>query len=125
MTAIRRPKIKQRARLEKSIAADIRKPHKYGACATVIDGIRFASKREAERYAELKLLERMNIIQDLFIQPRFRMPPGFAYVADFQYTDANGQSIVEDVKGVETPVFKLKRKCLEYFYPKVRLEIIK
>ena len=103
----------------------IRRPHKYGACATVIDGIRFASKREAERYAELKLLEKIGKVGNLVLQPRFRMPPGFAYVADFQYTDANGQSIVEDVKGVETPVFKLKRKCMKYFYPNVRLEVVK
>ena len=103
----------------------IRRPHKYGACATVIDGIRFASKREAERYAELKLLERMNLISELALQPRFTFPPGFAYVGDFQYRAADGKLTIEDVKGVETPVFRLKRKCLEYFYPNVRLEVIK
>ena len=91
---------------------------KYGAVPTEIDGIRFASKAEAKRYADLRLLERAGEIENLELQPRFPLHVNgklvCTYVADFQYWDkAKSKSIVEDVKGVETPVFKLKRKLFQ------------
>jgi len=97
---------------------------KYGAKPTVIDGIRFASKREAARYAELKLLQKLGEIQNLTIQPRFVFPANFSYVGDFGYIRA-GRVIVEDVKGVQTPVFKLKQKCMAYWHPDITLEVVK
>lgn len=101
--------------------------HKYNvapAADRTVDGITFASKREATRYRELKILERAGEITALELQPRYKFPMGFAYVADFRYiTDRS--IAVEDVKGVETPVFKLKRKCLAYFHPEVDLRIVK
>ena len=47
--------------------------HKYNAIPTTVDGIRFASKREARRYLELKLLQKAGHISDLELQPRFRL----------------------------------------------------
>lgn len=97
---------------------------KYNAQPVEIDGIRFASKAEGRRYHDLKLLEKCGKITGLELQPRFvLLPPfksndgravrGITYVGDFKYTDAGtGATIIEDVKGVETPVFKLKEKLM-------------
>ncbi len=93
---------------------------KYGAKLTIIDGIRFASKREAARYRELTLLQRSGAIHNLELQPHYPINVAgqkiCTYIADFRYIGACGSLIVEDVKGVETPVFKLKRKLFEVIY---------
>ena len=95
--------------------------HKYGAKATTVDGIRFASKFESERYGYLKSLERAGVIRSLQLQPRYKLVVNgiliCTYVADFSYeregTDGSWTSIVEDAKGVETPEFKLKKKLMQ------------
>ena len=93
---------------------------KYRNTPTVLDGIRFDSKREAERYAELKLLERGGIIKDLKTQVRFELIPknkngrAVYYVCDFTYTE-NGVLVVEDVKSqpTKTPVYRLKKRLMK------------
>lgn len=101
------------------------KKSKYNAVKTEVDGIKFDSAKESKRYANLKLLERAGVIENLKLQPRFLLQEGFTYnghkerkieyVADFQY-ERNGQTIVEDVKGMKTEVYKLKRKLFLYKY---------
>ena len=103
----RRPTTNTRA-LVKALTG---KGHKYGAKPTTVDGKRFASKREARRYAELKLLERAGKIDALQTQVRFRLVQVVHYVADFVYTE-NGQTIVEDVKGYKTREYKAKKKLM-------------
>ena len=108
--------------------------HKYNAQPTEIDGIRFDSKREAQRYRELQLLAADGEIHALQLQPRFELQPSFKrngktvraihYVADFQYVE-NGRVIVEDTKGMETAVFKLKKKLFLFTYPDIELRIVK
>ena len=82
----------------------------------------FASKAEAARYQELKLLEAAGEISDLQTQVTFELLPGFRdpeghkhlptkYIADFVYRQ-NGRTIVEDKKGFRTDVFKLKKKLM-------------
>ncbi len=100
------------------------RPLKYKNIPTEIDGIRFASKKEARRYCELKLLLKQGAINDLELQPKFDFPMGFSYKADFRYKDPNGRVIVEDVKGIKTDVFKLKEKCLLYFYKDIDFRLI-
>ena len=89
---------------------------KYHAVPTVIDGTRFASKREATRYQRLLMLQAAGEIRDLELQPRFPLTiNGFrvgTYVADFRYCTRDGRVVVEDVKGVRTPVYRLKSKLL-------------
>ena len=100
---------------------------KYNAKKTVVDGIEFDSIREAERYRELKLLERGKEIRNLVLQPRFLLQDKFVdkhgkthrkieYVADFLYIDKDGKAIVEDVKGVLTDVYKIKKKMFLKIY---------
>lgn len=98
---------------------------KYGNIKTTVDGITFDSKAEAKRYLELKLLERAGLITNLKLQPKFELQPKYrignknvraiTYIADFEYFDTEKEKwVVEDVKGVETHDFKLKRKIFEF-----------
>lgn len=93
------------------------KRSKYGAIPTVVDNVRFASKREAKRYSELKLLEKIGLITGLELQRRFALEVGGQkicdYVSDFDYFDEHGRQVVEDVKGVKTAVYRLKKKLMK------------
>lgn len=95
----------------------MKKQSKYRAVKTVVDGITFASKLEAKRYGELKLLERSGKISQLIVQPRYPIAVnGYlvcTYVADFRYWDHEQQTtVIEDCKGVATQVYKLKARLL-------------
>jgi hypothetical protein len=101
--------------------------HKYGAKRTEVDGIKFMSQSEANRYVDLKRLQSAGVIQNLSLQPRFTLQEGFVnvdtlkkerpieYVADFQY-DMNNETIVEDCKGFKTSDYKIKRKLFLFKY---------
>jgi hypothetical protein len=97
---------------------------KYGAVAVYINGIRFASKREAARYCELLLMLKAGKISDLTLQPVFKFPCGIKYKADFAYTE-NGKQVNEDVKGFEPATFRLKMKMFKHHFPNVELRILK
>lgn len=101
------------------------KKSKYHAQKTVLDGIKFDSKKEANRYAELKLMERAGLIKGLQRQVRFELIPSFdvdgkhyrptSYVADFVYTDVkSGKQVVEDCKGFRTDIYRLKAKMFAH-----------
>lgn len=114
---------------------------KYNATKVEIDGHTFASKREANRYLELRLLERAGEISDLRLQVDFELIPNqyrtekrygkngkplkdkqillerkVVYRADFVYTDNDGKTVVEDTKGFRTTEYVLKRKMFLYKY---------
>jgi hypothetical protein len=91
------------------------KRHKYGAVKTEVDGVVFASKKEAKRYQELKLLEKAKQIRALELQPVFKLMVGEhqigKYVADFGYWDERSSSrVYEDAKGFKTPMYRWKVK---------------
>ena len=114
---------------------------KYRAKKASVDGIEFDSRKEANRYCELKLLQRAGKIQNLELQKAFELIPAqkeadtigkrggiikgkviekaVFYRADFVYTE-NGETVVEDVKGYKGggayAVFTIKRKLLLYKY---------
>lgn len=108
--------------------------NKYRNKKVIVDGEEFDSKKEGNRYKELRLLERAGEISNLELKPRFLLQDSFKkngrtfrkieYVADFKYIE-NGKTIVEDVKGMQTDVFKLKHKIFEKVYPDLELRIIK
>ena len=85
-----------------------------------LDGIRFDSKKEANRYAELKMLARSGIISNLELQKRFHLTVNGVkvcdYIADFSYQDQSGRAVVEDAKGMRSgaayAVFRLKAKLM-------------
>ena len=98
--------------------------NKYHNKKIVVNGKKFDSKKEAERYKVLKMLENANIISNLSMQVPFELVPrqknerAVKYIADFMYVEtATGKNIVEDVKGYRTDVYKIKRKLFKWRYP--------
>ena len=98
---------------------------KYGNKKVVLDGIKFDSRRDADRYAHLKVLERLGEISGLELQKKFVLVPAqrnkagkvteraITYRADFYYFDKRqGKWVVEDAKGVKTDVYKMKKKLM-------------
>lgn len=112
-----------------------KKKSKYNNKKTEIDGITFDSKKEAEYYSMLKILKQAEEIKDFGLQPRYELQPKFSkngkkyraitYIADFVIVNNDGTTEVVDVKGVETQVFKIKKKMFEYQYPDLSLKIVK
>lgn len=103
------------------------KPHKYGSKKTEVDGVWFDSKKEADRYRQLKVLERCAHIKNLNLQPAFPLIVNetliSTYVADFSYFDMRTkEATVEDTKGLKTPVYRLKKKLFEALYGRRILE---
>ena len=100
---------------------------KYHNRKVMVDGLKFDSIKEAKRWRELCLLYRAGEIGEVERQVEFvllpaqrtRTPDGktkteraVKYIADFVYLDKNGRQVVEDVKGVRTKEYIIKRKLL-------------
>ena len=115
---------------------------KYKNKKVVVDGMSFDSKKEAKRYQELKMLERAGAIHDLQRQIKYVLIPAqyeltsevyvkgkekgkpkigkliereCAYYADFVYI-CDGETVVEDTKGMKTPEYIIKRKLMLYLH---------
>lgn len=102
--------------------------NKYGNVKVEVDGVKYDSKKEAKRSAELETQQKLGIISNLERQVKFVLQPSFkfmghtireiAYVADFVYME-NGNKVVEDVKSPITrknPIYKLKKKMMMYVH---------
>lgn len=114
---------------------------KYHSTRKTINGYTFDSTKEAERYVQLSLLERNGVISNLRMQVPFLLIPDqyekvsyftpkkgiekkrqklverkVEYIADFVYTDKDGNQVVEDVKGYRDGaayrIFAIKRKLM-------------
>lgn len=84
----------------------------------------YDSRKEHRRANELRLLQRAGIISNLREQVAFELIPAqrdadgklleraCKYIADFVYTDNNGNTVVEDTKGMRTDVYRIKRKLM-------------
>lgn len=102
--------------------APAKKPSKFHNVGTQRGAIRFDSKREAKRYDELVTLEALGVISNLKLQVPFvvadaailagRKAKARRYVADFVY-EQDGVRVVEDVKGMLTPEYRLKRHLMK------------
>ena len=96
------------------------KPPKYHNTPVEVDGIRFDSKAEAARYVQLKALRAAGRIL------WFTRQPSFLLLGNTRYRpDSSGLVWVEDVKGVETKEFKIKKKDWEALYPGFELRVVK
>ena len=115
-----------------------KKGSKYNATKATVGGEVFDSKREARRFLELTSMVKAGKIYNLQRQVKFLLIPAqrepdivgpkggrkpgkliereVAYVADFMYSDKDGNLVVEDVKGMRTKEYILKRKMLLHFY---------
>lgn len=105
---------------------------KYHSKKVILDNIKFDSKKEKNRYEELKILEQAGLIKDIELQKVFELQPSFkkngktyrkiTYKADFYYYDNHlNRYVVEDVKGFKTEVYKIKKKLFEYVYKDMEL----
>ena len=99
--------------------------NKYGAVVTVVEGIWFDSAKEARRWQELRLLEQAGEIRGLERQPEYSLDISGGkvgvYRGDFRYLERTaeggwGSVVVEDVKGIKTPVYRLKKRLLKALY---------
>lgn len=96
------------------------KRSKYGNIPTMVDGIRFASKSEAEHYARLALQRDAQVVRPardkvrfFCLQPVFVLSEGITYRADFLVVYEDGRVEVQDVKGGPlTKVYRIKRKLM-------------
>ena len=91
---------------------------KYRNEKTEIDGIRFDSKAEARRYQYLKSRLDDGEIESMVLQPKYAIEVNgikiCTYIADFRYRYFGSETeIVEDVKGVRTPAYRLKKKLMK------------
>jgi hypothetical protein len=84
--------------------------HKFNARPTQVDGIRFASKKEANYYSELKLRQAAGLVLFFLRQVPFHLPGKVRYICDFAEFLADGQVRFVDVKGYKTDMYKLKVK---------------
>lgn len=92
-----------------------------------MDGIVFHSAAEARRYGQLKLLDRAGHIRQIELQPVYKIEIGGKHVCkvilDFRYWEGSLR-IVEDVKGKDTAVSRLKRKLVEASYPGTKITVV-
>ena len=101
------------------------KPPKYRAKRCTLDGYKFDSQVERDRYAVLRQQEQAGIISDLKVHPLYDLRVNGIlicnYEADFSYRANNAPSlkrlVIEDVKAVRTPDFKIKWKLMHALYP--------
>jgi len=97
--------------------------HKFKAVRSESDGFKFASKKELRRYLELKMLRARGQVLFFLMQVPFHLVAGVKYICDFQVFWANGDITFEDVKGMKTAMYILKKKQVEELYPIKLMEI--
>jgi hypothetical protein len=105
---------------------------------TIVSGFnyKFPSKLEARRYEQLILLERAGEIRNLKLQPEYVLSSGYVdpntgekmrqviYIGDFEYIE-NGKLVLEEIKGFETDVFRMKWRLVKEKYPHVEFRMLK
>lgn len=97
---------------------------KYRNKPTEVDGIKFPSKKEANRWKQLQLLEKNGEVRNIRRQVEYRLEVAgrliCKYRADFVYEELRSEvkvggvwlEVVEDVKGFSTPIYVLKKKLM-------------
>ena len=111
---------------------------KYHSKQTIVNGIKFPSILEADRYSQLLLLLRAGEITNLKLQVEFVINQAYTdaetgermrsvvYVADFVYFDMRTKrTVIEDTKGIETAVFRNKWRQIKELYPQYDRRILK
>jgi len=96
---------------------------KYGNEITVVDGIRFDSKREARHYERLKLRKAAGEVTYFLRQVPIHLPGGTKLVVDFVEFHTDGSVHYVDAKGRETKEFRIKRREVQHHYP-FRIELV-
>ena len=113
---------------------------KYGvspAAHRTYRGQTFDSKAEMNRYIELLAMERVGLIRNIELQPEYLLIPGYKhpvhgtframrYRADFRYLETStNRVLVEDVKGMLTDKYRIKKMILLWKYPDIHFVEVK
>ncbi len=97
----------------------LKKKPKYRNEKTNIGSIAFDSKKESQRYKDLKLMEKAGVITAFILQPKIPIIINGKricyYIGDFGYFK-DGVQIIEDCKGFKTSVYRLKNKLIKALY---------
>lgn len=104
------------------------KYNKYGNKRVTWNGRKFDSKAECNWAKKFEAMKKTGHIKEIEYQPRFELipkPNKITYVADFRIIWANGEEEIIDIKGMETQVFKLKKKMFKHRYPHLKLTLLK
>lgn len=99
--------------------------HKFKAVKTQVNGIKFPSKLEARYYQHLQQLQLLGFVIGFMMQVPLHFKCGTIYKLDFLVFYDDGSARAIDVKGFETPAFKIKKKMLEQEYPWLDFEVVK
>jgi len=95
---------------------------------TVCDGHNFPSHLERDVYLLLKRKQELGLIEDLELQPRFKLMIGdrlvTTYVADFRHKE-RGRVVVTEAKGRMTRDAEIKLKLFAALNPTVKLDILR
>ncbi len=121
--------------MRRALGAEPRARTKYGNRKIAYDGYVFDSLAERSHYQALRLQELAGLITGLLVHPSYELQAAFTdrtgkrhraitYTADFSYF-ADDRLVVVDVKGMATPVFKVKEKLFRFRYPDIDFRIIK
>lgn len=120
-------------------SSDKKGGNKFGAKRTEIDGHKFASKLEGNRYITLRDAQANGVIKNLKLQPRIwffekfqsadgKKWTGLRYTADFQYEMADtGQRVIEEVKSKATvgrSDFRMRLQMLAYFEEEFYMDLV-
>ena len=90
--------------------------NKFSNQITVVDGIKFRSKKEATYYQKLRMLWDMKKISYFLMQVPFCLPGGVKHFLDFMIVNKDGTIEYVEVKGRDLPMGKAKRKMVEDIY---------
>lgn len=105
---------------------------KYNSYKVIVNDIQFDSIMESRFYLRLLEMKAEGQIKNFEMQHTYELQPGFrdkiskkairaiTYIADFVVVQNDNSVIAVDVKGEETPVFKIKKKMFQYKYPDIR-----
>lgn len=112
---------KRRVVAAATVPAQTPKQSKYKNKKTVVSGIMFDSKKEAQRYIDLVALINAGLVRDLNLQRPYAITINnmlvCEYVADFVYgkmvPDGTWVTVVEDAKGMKTAEYRLKKKLMK------------
>ena len=105
-------------------SAAAKRGSKYAAQPTEVDGIRFDSKAEARYYQGLRARVAAGEVRYFLRQVSIHLPGGIRYVVDFLEFWADGRVRYVDVKGVQTAMFRTKKRQVEALYP-ITIEVEK
>lgn len=99
--------------------------HKYRAKKTEVNGRTYASKLEASYAADLALERDVGLVVGWMEQVPLHLKCGARYVLDFLVFYADGHVEAVETKGMETAVYKLKKRMVEQEYPWLPIEVVK